>query len=874
MRPDKHTMIFALLISIILNLHCAFAINTLAVSPDNLWYSVQEEKWIEPLYPQIQINAECNYSDIDEVYIRKALYTSKVKLHDTNTQNKYSAITDIIDLYTISASGIYTVESGNSCGNETLTTEFTIHNLDGSVENIEGFSGEGHGPIYLGDSFLEDHNELHLYVKLYDIVDSDKRDISIEEDIYFTRVKFIENTDIAFSDISYSSNGPFIVILKNLDDKGISKDTEYTLKIDVNYIIDNSAKTFSFSAKRPIIFGDEPKDTPKEPEPLEQSITISHDSEILFSGEPSMAINLEITTHNIDNFTLNKGNLGIRLYRSDSIVRELDISAITRDSNDYTITVDRIPPLDKDKSYEIKYTITHNTITKTGTMDLLSGINFEGVMKDSSGVVVPATLEFSGPVYKKITVAADGRYHAMFPAGTYDITITYTRFSSTIPLIINIYDAEITSELMEMAPNPVKFSYYSKNVNLHDMAVADLVDFQFALPFKTATIRMPYDASKIYNEEEIEVYICSNWNSERKDCIGGWTKIDDITINRDIDFISFNTGRLSAFVISGRETLSLEINPFPEDYFSEEEITITGKVTDDNSNAVKDAIINYCIKGADICGTGSTDISGDFKLALNAPKPEGKYELIVGTQKEPYHSGDNQSHYISIEKMKDLTVILPEISSIVLDDPSQSNVRFKLKNTGQASLTNLKISVSAQGLSRDKYTVDPAIIESLEPGNEKDIIITIPLTSEYCQNMGCMTVYSFSLDISADQLKDNKAASLIVEVKTKEDMPKPPVESTVSIQTNETTEMASQSNSTIMSYMVSISGIADNIPQITGLSTSAFAQPLNTYMILVTIILCFIIIALKRRRQKTGVYGPRHAHTSSFNIIKKHIKGR
>lgn len=877
MNTNKLTIISTLLVLLILNLPSASAINNLAVSPQNLWYGIEDNDWEGS--SAIYITAECNHSQDSEIIanLKKSGTIKPLVLTSTATPNPYYAVltTNIIDfIYDEYNSGIYTISA--PCGNDTIRTTFTIHNLDGTVEKISAYTAESQSPIYLGDTFLETHDTLKVYVRIYDTVDYDNRPIHLE-DLSFVQVTFQENPNIAFSNPAFMESDAcdncLVLQLDDLNDKGISKDTEYTLKIDVKYIIDGSAKTFSFTAKRTLIFGNVPDDTPEETPPEEQSITTTHYSDILMTGESTTATTLNIQPQNIDNFTIDKDNIRAKLYQSNSKIKDLEVSSVTRNGNDWTITVNKIPTLDQDKSYNIRLTVTYNSITETETILIHHGINFEGVMKDSSGVVVPATIEFEGPVYEKISIGGDGRYKAMLTSGIYELIITYPSFSSTIPLVVNINGVEINKESIGMAPDPIKFSHYSKNVNLHDMAVADLIDFQFALPHESATIKMPYDESKIYDDREIEVFVCSNWNCERKDCVGKWTRVEDVAINTINNFISFKPSQLSAFVISGKETLSLEIELFPDTYFSKEEILISGRVVNTNDNPVKDVDVNYVIKKTDISGTIKTDVSGTFEASFNAPVQEGKYELIFGAQKEPYHSSGNQSFYLNIEKKKEVTLILPEVSYVVLDDASQSNIKFKVKNTGQAHLTNIRFSVSAQGLSRDKYSVDPSLIDKLEPGKEAEISIKIPLTAEYCQKMGCMTVYSFLIETSAEQLDESKSASLVVEVKTEGDA-SVPVADTSENQVVDTEDAKNESAlKSILESLAGIAGISESSPaEITGLATGTTTSSLNTYMILATIILCFVIIALKRRRQKTPSAGSRRTLTSSFDIIKRHIK--
>ena len=878
-QANQAFLIYVLIILLFFSPSAVYSINNIDVSPKNLWYSVNDNKWVDPLYPQIKITAECNNSNIDEVFIQKSSASvSKIKMYNTTTPNIFSTMDDITDLYTLYNTGTYNVVA--ACGNETITTDLIIHNLKGSVENIEGYSAEGSGPIYLGASYLKDYDDLRVYVKLYDIVGPDKRDISIEEDIHFSRVTFLENTNIAFSDLPYY--GPMVIVLKDLNDKGIANNTQYTLKGEVKYAKDGSLKIFTFTAKRPIVFGNKPSDAPQAntDQPLVQTMTLSHDSDIMITDETSKTINLKIITQNMDNFSISTQSVRAELYADSAKELDLDVASVARNGNDLSITVNRIPQLDPAKNYNIKIRVNYDTITKIETIAVRQGVVFSGELKDYSKVVVPATIEFNGPTYEKVSVSSDGRYRAVLIPGTYDLIITFTQFSSAVPLVARIDGVEITKDVMDMSPDPIKFSHISKNVNLDDMAVADLVDMLFALPFESATIKMPYDESKIYDDSEIEVFMCSSWNSGRKDCVGKWTSIDDIAINTDNNFISFTSDKLSAFVVSGKETLALQIDDFPPDYFSKEDIKFRGKVTDDNGAAIKGANINYHIKNTDVSGTTKTDISGAFEAIMNAPELEGKYELIVGAEKEPYHSSENMSFYVTVEKKKDLTLILPEISSIVLDDNERSYVKFKVKNSGQTELTNVVIGLSAQGLSREKYTLEPSVIDKLASGDEREATLKIPLTSEYCQKMGCMTVYSFSLQVKADQLKESKSANLIVEVKTKDDPATQAADNNIKAG-NESKGMQGNSSEKGFFESLGLGGIAGSITSfdqspVTGLVVGSESQSLNIYIILITIVLCFVIIALKKRRM-TGMASSRPLRgtgSPSFNIIKKRIRGR
>ncbi len=848
--------------------------NSISVQPDDLWYSYDSSRWIEPTFPQINVNAYCNQTEVEETYIRKGSYASKLVMQEEG-ENNYSAWQDVSDIYKLAGSGKYTVST--ACGNDTISDSFDIHLLRGVFENIEGFDLEGSGPIYLGSDYLESKDDVILYITLYDIMGDQKREISIEEEIKFSKVYMEEDTAISFSDIELSSDNYgrlMILVLNDINDKGISIDKGYTFMADAEYRSLNSTKRFTFKASRPVVFGDDPGDEAHNQEDQvdgERSFSIEHDGDILIGDETGMTVEIDIDTENIDNFSIDEDDIEARIYEEgesdyDSLeIKDADLE--DEDDGIWHIDIDDIPELEPSKEYELEIRVEYDGMREEETVDVRKGLLLKGSMKNSNGVVVPCDMEFMGPSEKEVSVSSNGNYEVLLVPGDYDIILTYKKFTDSVPLVVKIDDVEIDKDNIEMAPDPIRYSHYSEGVSIDDMAVANLLELQLALPYSSAEIKMPYDESKIYDDNEIEVYRCTNWMGDRKDCVGTWSYLDDIAINTINNFISFRTERLSSFVISGKKTLDLEIEDIPDRYYLSEEIKLTGEVTDTDGMLVKNALVRYCIEGIGHCDSVYSDEFGSFETSFDAPSSEGKYELDVMAIKSPYHSTQNVTFNIEVEKKKDLSIELPDMSYVVLD--GKSKVSFRIRNTGQQELTGIRISSSAQGLSRNKYVLEPDTISSLGPDEEQEIVMDVPLTKDYCQEMGCMTMYSFSVELSANELDDKINGNLIVEVRTDEN------DTTGQENTHDKTE-ESQGNSSdgmMASFGDLISGASKSSSEITGMAV--FNSSDNSYVIIFTLIVCFIIIALKKRNNlasgsigKSGVAGMNPA----MNAIKRHVK--
>ncbi|MCK5176839.1 MAG: hypothetical protein KAQ92_03885, partial [Candidatus Aenigmarchaeota archaeon] len=597
----------------------------------------------------------------------------------------------------------------------------------------------------------------------------------------------------------------------------------------------------------------------------------------------------------VSNFLLKQEHLSANLYDGNDKIATLKIEEIIKDSSrDYKFILEEIPYIDIERDdYKIILYLNypgHNEISLNIPVEIAS--EFGGTVKKKDGVVVSTTLEIRKTgFYRKLKTNTKGEFSTILPFGTYDIKFVFEDNTES-PVVMKIEGAlfEKTETSVKFAKNSITYDNINSaetDIDLNGMRVANMIVFQFALPFDNAEIQTYYDASKIYNEENIAVFRCSNWNNGAQNCISGFKEISDITKNINSDFVIIQSTGLGSFIISSIDSLKVELNKLNKNYLSQEDMVFEGIVLDLESKVLDKATVHYYIKNTNIAGKTETNEDGSFEAIFEAPKKSGIYRLYYYADKSPFFPSNNESTTFEVLQKPDMEVTLPSSDSLKIIPDQKTNLDFIIKNNGDMTLNDIRIDIECDGLrEKEDYNYYPKTLDKLSTGSEEKITFFIELKNELCELYGCKTVYSCGLTIESKEKTVSQSLMLPLNVDSKDDTPE---ENTIQI-----TEAQLQSNDAISSEdekdqkpssfipKISITGFASKI-------TSPFADNTNSMNLKIIAVFMLIILSIvvfrnknsntsqasykytKKFRPSGGV--PRKNIINSFNKIKKEING-
>jgi len=382
-------------------------------------------------------------------------------------------------------------------------------------------------------------------------------------------------------------------------------------------------------------------------------------------------------------------------------------------------------------------------------------IPFKGRITDSTGTIrhVKIKLENNDSSnYYVIENGNDGRYSANIIPGRYEMDVEFPE------IMAHFRKVEITEDNLRetsVAGGPINYDS-PKNVKVieNGINVVKLVVLEFDLPFHVAELTIPYSDAEIKNEEDLEVYLCENWNFGKVACADRWKRIDNFIINSRGNIVLLNATDASAFVIGERKRLQLTLdgNLGYGNYIAGDKLIIKGQVTDEKGNAIEAADVEVGIVGIDETKkTAKTIISGNFKSQLELPEAKGLYNVSVSANKNPY-KGITKYFTIETEIKKELSFFnVPDGEKIYVGDPF--DIKFTITNTGQTKLSDIRLSVA--GLASEWYQLLPISVNTLEPSDSEDIELKILVPEKYCEKYECKNYYPVTITAKAgDVVKD------------------------------------------------------------------------------------------------------------------------
>jgi len=460
---------------------------------------------------------------------------------------------------------------------------------------------------------------------------------------------------------------------------------------------------------------------------------------ISFSAKYKGEIINDISSSNIDVDILNSdGDRVTSLVCDDPIF----------DASRGVYTTDVLIPELSYGEYYLKVGLTYNgdSITADRYVEIQFVIPFEGSIVDPKGHSIMTNIDVKNDNLGLIRTTTDsnGEFSTSLIPGTYDMTFDFPGMSA------NLYGVNISSPV----ENPIKYDEFTPNVDIPGLHTAKLVVFECALPFSKVVLNIPYDDSKVIDEQKIEVYTCHNWNFGRRACAGEWERIPDPKIDMVRNIVTVNMTHLSAFAIGERKSLYFSVD-FPKDsFYMGEMFNVKGKVVDESGNPVKDAEISYWFD-SESPETSKTDEGGFFTANLEAPKKEGGTVLHLRAEKEPFIPSEI-SQVLNVYKKSEITVTVPDTFAVEFNKPISLNAT--IKNTGQTNLSTVEISID--GLKSSWYVIYPSIIDSLSPGESKEVEIKFNVPKSDCANEQCKTFYFVNVNAKSGETTSSGTITL------------------------------------------------------------------------------------------------------------------
>jgi hypothetical protein len=423
----------------------------------------------------------------------------------------------------------------------------------------------------------------------------------------------------------------------------------------------------------------------------------------------------------------NKNNLNIQIASVN-----LNIISIERNGDLYDVKI-TTPSISAGR-YELKVILSYEGSSYSATKPIDYIVSVKGKIVDSNNKGISTEIRFLSNNVEKLRLITDsaGYYSGSLPPDTYDVQIIFPQ--STLYLkgvsISNFND-------------PIKY-FYSTEPLVPGIRNAGLFSYEIALTYYEADIEMNYDERNVFDETDLVVFKCSNWNSGRKLCNDKWIEIGgDIDTIRNL--VKVNLNSLSAFVIGERKTISVNFNLDNQKYYTGGTIKVRGLVKDLDGDTVANATIKAYVKNTQINVETFSDNNGVFSFELKAPEEEGNYNLALNAEKSPYISF-NDSKSFDVVKNRAITIVVPD--TIKLKQSQNLTQEISIVNTGQADLSNLNISLT--GIPSNYYNIT-TFIERLKENEENKIYIyfSIPEDAE-------KKTYSASLVAFNDEIRQEK----------------------------------------------------------------------------------------------------------------------
>ncbi|MGC9310536.1 MAG: hypothetical protein ACP5E4_02310, partial [Candidatus Aenigmatarchaeota archaeon] len=625
--------------------------------------------------------------------------------------------------------GTYKIEANCTVGNQTsvLSKTFTVHKLEMFFQNSESVSGEiGFSTkfplIFKSDGSLISEREKFV-VKIKD-----------SSHTYLSSIpEYVESVGGGYVDLSIKIPYDVPEGKRTLEVTGTYGDNEVTISksISIESPIDIELETESISCKA------------NEFCPFEIQLTID-------SNGPR-----PLSEYSPQNFL-------VGIYRNSD--NELfDYPTISRvDCNENTklcilklMTDEKIVP----GAYTLKISVIDNQLGSSPKYITFSSSYFlQGTVRNADNAAVKSKMTFinkdNGNV---VTKEFSGEYLIEILKGMYDITLNFQSGA----LIADIYNATFDNTLLESAKN-INFDSFENKEILTGVHTVRAVVLELGFEFESASLKIPYNNLNVYNEENLDVYVCKNWNFGMRRCNGNWTIVGNSKVNAVADVVEVETGEMSAFLLGERKFLHYNtVGTAEKETGLGGTIPVEGVVLD--SDGIEVSGVTITLKTEGFSSKTNTVADGSFLGYVTLPYKEGLFNVDVIAEKDPY-VGTTTQIVVKTVKREEISVVLPDAEvAVILGQPK--SITLTLVNPGQVDLKDIQININ--GLSLKNYEIIPATVNILGPGETKDIKLNVNITQEDCGDT-CQQYTSVGVEVKAvtqNSIDIKTGGTFIIELK-------------------------------------------------------------------------------------------------------------
>jgi hypothetical protein len=578
--------------------------------------------------------------------------------------------------------------NNNESQSTTFSTSFTISKLTGLISYIDSIG-------YIGDEI-----EIDFLVKKDDVILSSGVSFNITLNDQIKQLKV---------PTAYDLSKGWVLKLDSPSTEGT-----YNVKVYAYYDRANASNSSSISIMKRIDFG---------------VVSLSKN---WVNGNENITLSLK--AKDMGNIIdVNKNNLNIQIASTS-----VNILSIDRSGDLYNVRI-TVPSLSAG-TYELRSTLSYESSSYSDTKSIDYIVEVNGKIVDSNNKGISTQIKFFSGNVEKLRLSTDGTgyYSSSIPPGTYDVQIIFPQ--STLYLdyvsISNFND-------------PVKY-FYSNEDLVSGIRSAGLFGYEVALDYDEANIEMNYNEKNLFDETQLTIFKCSNWNSGRKTCNDNWFEVyGDFDTVRNL--AKLNLTSLSAFVVGERKAINVNFNLDSERYYTESIVKIIGLVKDLDGSNVNNATVKMYVKNTEIKINTSSDNNGVFSIEFKAPKNEGNYTLVLSAEKSPYISFSGSKNF-DVIKSRTVEILIPD--TIKLKQGQSFTQEVSIVNTGQANLLNLNISLT--GIPTNYFNLTN-FIGRLNENEENKIFIyfSIPENAE-------KKTYGATLEVSNSEIKQERVFGFTV----------------------------------------------------------------------------------------------------------------
>ncbi len=650
------------------------------------------------------INVECfdnENKSISEVFTDiqgPDIILPRIRLTAENLTTYNATISSsYLDRVGIFNANVYCINSENQ--NTTASASFTVSTLSAIITSITP------DPVYIGEPLT-----INYLVK--------KNNVALSSDVTF---------NIKLNGVSYSlKQDPAFDTVKGwvlVIDSPLTSGT-YIATVTAFHNRNNITNSASVVVKRPISF---------DVVSLDKTELLGNDSIVITveALEKGAAIDLKA-----DYLDIKINSTGISI---------LDI---TRINNRHTVKVS-VPAL-LPRTYSMEIIFSYKTYSAAITKTVSYVIPVSGKIVDESGNGIKAKLKFISDLGEKtIETDSTGSYSGVIVPREHDIEIIFPESE------LKLFDV-----MIDEFEDPICYQAL-QNIETPGLWTSRIYVFEVDLQFSKVFMQLSYDDKTVFDESQLSLYRCDNWNVGNKVCNVDWVRVA-AEIDSVRNLIKLNKSSLSAYAIGEEKRIKVDYGLDKAIYNLNDVIKIKGITQDDNNKEVGNVNLTIGILGTEISQKTVSDDNGIFELELLAPDSEGTYELSIKAEKLPYLSFE-ETESIEIVKSKELSVVAPDIIKITQGDNATSEII--IVNVGQTDLFDVKISLT--GFPEDYYTLGESIAQ-ISAGQESRVTLQLDIPENASKN-----TYSVNLEVSADNITVEKifAITIIEKIEKEEQLP-------------------------------------------------------------------------------------------------------